>query len=190
MTLDHPVLHELGELRDGRGERLVEGAQGERPLDVALVDHAVAEEARDDLAAEDVVGRDAAALHGREAARLHRGVVLGVVLRVLEVHVVDRADRRDAHPVEVAPGVRRVALEVARERPVLLRLHDLVVGEREVVHPDVDVPGVHEALDARDEDRELLGALGEVRGEDALRALEPRARARRSTSRRGRDAAR
>ena len=70
--------------------------------------------------------------------------------------------------------MRRVALEIARERAVLLRLDDLVVGEREVVHSDVDVTRRDEALDARDEDRELLGALRQVRREDALRALEPR----------------
>ena len=43
-----------------------------------------------------------------------------------------------------------------------------------MVHPDVDVPRLREALDPRDEDRELLRPLRQVRREDPLRLLQPR----------------
>ena len=117
---------------------------------------------------------EAVALDRRRAPLGAGGVVGRVVLRVLDVDVVDLRDRRDAEGVEVDPGVRRVALEVAPEGPVLLGAGDLVVREGEVVHPDVDVARRGEALDPRDEDRELLRPLREVGREDPLRLLQPR----------------
>ena len=134
----------------------------------------MAEEAGDHLAAQVVVLGEAVPLHGRREARGAGRPVRLVVLRVLRVDVVHLADRRDAEAVQVAPGVGRVPLEVPVQGPVDLGLHDLVVRQGEVVHPDVDVAGRRELLDARDEDRELLGPLGEVRREHPLGPLEPR----------------
>ena len=79
-----------------------------------------------------------------------------------------RADRADAHAVEVGAGFRGVALKIAVQRAIVLRDGQLVAGQREVVHADVEVAGAEKFLEAGAEDAEFFHALGQ----DAL-AKEP-----------------
>jgi hypothetical protein len=55
---------------------------------------------------------------------------------------------------QVAVAARRVALEVAVQGAVLLRDHEFVLRQGEVVHADVDVAGVRQLLDGEAEQRE------------------------------------
>ena len=112
----------------------------------------MAEEARDDVAAEEVVGRQPVPLHDRRRARLRRGVVLGVVLRVLRVRVVHGGDRRDAHPVKVASRMRRVALEIPMKRPIVASDDKRITRPREVIHSDVLVSGRSQPADGIEEE--------------------------------------
>ena len=53
---------------------------------------------------------------GGEPTLIQRPVVLGDVLRVLRVAFTEMTYRGHAEPVQVGPGFRRVALEIAIER--------------------------------------------------------------------------
>ena len=58
-------------------------------------------------------------------------------------------------PTRSVFGMRRVAHEVPVQRPARLRERELVVGQGEMVHPDVDVARAGELLDREREQREL-----------------------------------
>ena len=110
----------------------------------------------------------------RRASGVHALAVRRELPPVLDVPVPDRADGAHAEPDQVGAGLRRVTLEVAVQRALPPRPRELVVGPREVVHADVLEPGVGEALERGQEDRELRRLVGQVRLEHALVLLHPR----------------
>ena len=89
-----------------------------------------------------------------------------------------RADRADAHAVEVGAGLRGVALKIAVQRAILLRDGQLVAGPREVVHADVEVAGVEKTFEAGAEDAEFFHAFRQMRLQTSPAVFSARARAR------------
>ncbi len=96
------------------------------------------------------------------------------IAAVLDVGRPDAADRAHPEADEIRPGLGRVPLKVAVERPVGPRPGELVGGPREVVHADVLEAGAGEPLERRAEDLELRPLIGQVRLQDALVLLHPR----------------
>src|SRR3546814_3565751 len=76
--------------------------------------------------------------------------------------LADVADRAHAQAHKVAVGVGGVAHEVAVQAAALLRAGEVVVGQGEVIHADVDVAGGGELLDRQLQQRQLGRRIGEV----------------------------
>ena len=85
---------------------------------------------------------------------------------VLRVGLADRADRADAHAVEIGAGLGGVALKIAVQRAILLRDGEFVAGAGEMIHADVVVARAEKSFEARAEDPEFFLAFGEMRRND------------------------
>ena len=128
-------------------------------------DLALAHQLLDQVGAQLVVLAQAHAAEHRQAAGVDRRFPAGQVARVLAEAVADMADRADAQADQVAVGVGGVAHEVAMQAAARLRLRQVVVGQGEVVHADVDVAGGGELLDRQLQQRQLgLGVRQQVFG--------------------------
>ena len=69
-------------------------------------------------------------------------VILLQRLGVLTVGRPDTPDGRHAQRNEVAVGLRAVTLEVAVQPPLAFGHGQGIVGQGEMIHADVDIPGV------------------------------------------------
>src|SRR5690606_35178731 len=86
------------------------------------------------------------------------------VARVLAEAVADVADRTDAQPDQVGVDVGGVAHEVAVQAAAQLGGGEVVVGQGEVVHADVDVACRGELLDSQLQQAEFFAGRGQVIG--------------------------
>ena len=114
----------------------------------------------------------ASAAHHRQAALVEQIAVFLQRLRVLAVGGADAADRRHPQPDQVAIGLRAVALEVAVQPALALGHRQRIVGQREMVHADVDVAGATESRERLRQHRQLGAAARQFRGTDAALRLE------------------
>src|SRR5260370_1202466 len=132
------------------------------------------QKAADDGAAETILVRKLITAHGSEATfgdGLSPGRNIPVILRV---GILNAADGGDAHAVEVGARFGGVALKIAMQRAVLLRNGEFVPRLREMVHADVEIPGLEKFEQAYTKDLEFLHAFRQVRCEKALLLLQPR----------------
>ena len=90
--------------------------------------HAVAQQSADDRSAEDVVVVQLYAAHGRKLLPFDRGVVILQIPLILRIDPIDAADRAHSQPEQIGAGLRRVALEIPVQRPVVLGHAQLVSG--------------------------------------------------------------
>ena len=165
------VVGHLLELLQGIGEVVAED-DGVLALDGGEVDAVVAHQGVDHVPAQAVVVAQAVAAEHPQAPLAQAMLVLGGLLDVLAVGIAHLADGGDAEADHVAVGVGGVALEVALQGAVLPGQGQLVVGQGEVVHADVDVAGGGQASDGELEQLELALRRRHVLGANQALGLE------------------
>ena len=124
-------------------------------FDLPPVEMEITHELGDHVPAHEVVGLENVAAFDREPVRVEGRVVRAQLLDVLSERASDVTDGGDAGPKHVGRRHRRVAHEVSMQRPIPGGNREHVRGEREMVHPDLDVAGVQEPLECVAEELEL-----------------------------------
>src|SRR4029077_4311332 len=139
-----------------------------------LNDDRMAEQAANYGAPQAIVFRQVIAAHGSNAALRDRLLPCRELLMILRVGVLNSADRRHAHAIQVRAGFCRVTLKIAMQRALPLRNCQFIFRLREVIHADIQVAGFEKLEQAGAKNLKFLHALRQVRGKRALLLLQPR----------------
>src|ERR1700740_127323 len=83
-------------------------------------------------------------------------LIIGNLAAVLRVAFAYRADRADAHSIEVGARFRRVTLKIAVQRAIALRNGKFVTRLREMIHADVVISGIQKAIEPGAKDSEFF----------------------------------
>jgi len=137
---DQPIGLQWLQAVQGIGEVVLE-VDAVKPLDRVDRYLALAHQPLDHIRAQLVVRRQPETAPHRKARRIDRVLPRLQLARILAVAVADAADRADAEPDQVAIGVRRITHEIPMQSAARLRQRQLIVGQREMVHADVDITG-------------------------------------------------
>ncbi|MNS91998.1 hypothetical protein D3C72_1261120 [compost metagenome] len=141
-------------------------------LDPGKVDAPLAHDVHDHLAPDQIVGVQRQPSLDGEFPAFDGRVVLVEHLRVLAVGIADASDGGHAERDQVAVRLRAVALEIAVQFAALFGNGERVAIQREVVHADVGIALLQEAIDGGAEQADTRGAVGQIRFVDAPLRLE------------------
>ena len=133
---------------------------------------ALAHQRLDQVGADLVVLVHAHPAEHRQPAFVQRDLPGRQVARVLAEAVADVADRTHPKPDQVAVGMGGVTHEIAMQSATRLRHCQLVVGQGEMVHADVDIAGGSELFHRGLQQGQLGVRVGQQRIVDLLLRLE------------------
>src|SRR5579885_3817371 len=109
----------------------------------------MAEQARDDGAAQAIVFAEPITAHGGDAAALDRFGIARQFPVILGIRGANRADCAHTHAIEVRAGFGRVPLEIPVQGTLPLSNRQLIVAFGEMIHADIEVTGAEEFLYGR-----------------------------------------